>query len=279
MAGKIRFITHNLGDTATALSATSEVAALPIENVQLVPRSKVWRSTSGVAQTITGDFAASSSISGFVLGRHNLTEDSTVVITLHDAIGGGGSIIETSGTITVSAQQAYESASALEFQDLRNISYFWTNPDGTKDLQTGVLSYKVVIAPGGGTNTFFDVGRIIVGDYIEPTYNISYGFGVTWDEKTKQYRTDSGSLRSDVAIPYKLLTFDLKTISEVDRVILGEAFADVGKRKDFFVTMFPDDTSDAKAADFSGIVKLNKMPKYTGIQCDWYNSKYTMEEV
>ena len=43
MAGKIRFITHNEADLSTNIAATSEL--LPADNMQLIPRSKIWRST------------------------------------------------------------------------------------------------------------------------------------------------------------------------------------------------------------------------------------------
>lgn len=276
MANKIRFIMHNHSDSAE-MTATNASTTLPIENVQLVSRSSVFRATAA-STTITGTFSSAQSISAVVVGRHNLTQNSTIRITLHDNITGTGTTLGDSGTITVSAEQAYSTMSDVEFPDLKNIA--WFNRNGTtlvKNINTNVRSYKIVIS-GSGMSTM-DIGRILAGDYIEPTYNISYGHGLTWEDDTSQYRSDAGSLRSDIGIPYKKFDFDLNTISEADRIILGEAFADVGKRKDFFVSMFPENSSKAKVGDYSGIVKLNKMPKYTAIQCEWLSSKYSMEEV
>ena len=80
-------------------------------------------------------------------------------------------------------------------------------------------------------------------------------------------------------IPYKKFEFDIKTINEVDRVILQRALTNVGLRKDFYFSAFPEDCSVDKQEDYSAIVKLTKVPKVTEFQSSWYKSKYVMEEV
>lgn len=274
MANKIRFTLHNQADLVTNLAATTEETTLPAVNMQLTPRSKIWRSTAGTVQSITGTLASAQNITTITVGRHNLTQNSTVEIWLYSGVQSGQL---ANDSITISAAEAYESASTLEYQDLRNITWYSEDANNDKVDVTGVNSFRVDITGSG--MSYIDVGRLFVGDFIEPTYNISYGHALSYEEQTKQYRTASGTLRSDVALPYKRFNFNINTISEADRAILMEAFADVGKRRDFYMSIYHDPNTEVKSIDYSGIVKLSKIPKYTEIQCSWYKSKYTMDEV
>lgn len=275
MAGKIRFILHNQSDLAT-ITATSEVATLPIENVQNVSRSRVWRSTGTTTQTITGTFTADKTISAVTFGRHNLAVGSTITINLRNSVG---STVKTSGAISITASDAYTAASEIEYQDIRNYTWYSEDANGDKESFTNIRSYQIIVALGTSSMSFFECGRIIVGDFIEPTYNLSYGHSLGLKEETKQFRTASGTLRSDMAWPYKIFSFDLGVINETDRGILLEAFADIGLRRDFTLSVFPAQTEKIKNRDYTAIMKLNSMPSFTEIQCNWYKSKCSMEEV
>jgi len=146
-------------------------------------------------------------------------------------------------------------------------------------VQTGIRGFKIELFSAGSNISYFEVGRLIVGKYIQPTYNIGYGHSLTWEETTKQYRTDSGSLRSDVSIPYRKFEFSLGTITETDRITLQHELRNAGLRRDMFVSLFPEDVSNDKKEDYSGIVKMTKVPKFTEFAQNYYKSKYIMEEV
>jgi len=146
-------------------------------------------------------------------------------------------------------------------------------------VQTGIRGFKIELFSAGSNVSYFELGRLIIGKYIQPTYNIGYGHSLTWEETTKQYRTDAGSLRSDISIPYRKFEFNLGTITEDDRVLLQHELRNVGLRKDLFVSLFPEDSSNEKKLDYSGIVKMTKVPKFTEFAQNYYKSKYTMEEV
>jgi hypothetical protein len=125
---------------------------------------------------------------------------------------------------------------------------------------------------------YFEVGRLIMGEYEEPTYNISYNHTMTWDENTSQYRAGSGTLRSDNPTVNKKFEFNINTIPEADRITLYKEFSEIGLTKDFYISMFPNDNSYDKELDYSGIVKLTKIPKYTNFITGYYKSSFVMEE-
>jgi len=126
---------------------------------------------------------------------------------------------------------------------------------------------------------YYEIGRVFLGEYIEPTYNISAGHDISWQENTKQYRASSGTLRSDIATKNKNFSFSLNTITESDRTNIQKKLMKLGMNKDFYISIFSDAETISKSTDYSEIVKLTKIPKYTHIICDYYKANYEVEEV
>lgn len=271
---KIRFTLNNLVDIASTITATNEVATLPIENVQDMSRGKIFRSTT-TTSVITITFPTTYTISTFTVGNHNLTLNDTIAYTFYDGINGTGTSLH-SGNFQITSDGAKETASDIIYSDIKNATYYKENANNVLEPQTGVRSVVLFVSRASGV---VDIGRIIIGDAVEATYNISYGHYLSFEEPTTQYRTDSGSLRSDMALPYKRFEFNMNTMSESDRQVLQRGFADVGKRRDFTVSVFPCDDIEEKKIDYSGIVKLTRIPKFQEFQHNWYKAKYVMEEV
>lgn len=145
---------------------------------------------------------------------------------------------------------------------------------------TGVVpAVQVIKITIYNTTQETEIGRVIIGAYVEPTYNLSYGHAISWEEPTKQYRTDAGTLRSDIGVPIRKLKFDLGTINAVDRTTISQVMRTVGKRRDFYLSLFPEDTDEDKKEEYSGIVKLTKIPSISEFAPLYYKSKYEMEEV
>jgi hypothetical protein len=170
-------------------------------------------------------------------------------------------------TVDAHADSAFGVGHALYASDASGASgiTWWADSISTKDA--GIFM------------PYFEIGRMFVGTYFEPTYNMSFNHSMSWEEKTKQYRTDAGTLRSDFSLPFRKYTLNLSVISEADRATLQEGLTQLGLRKDFYLSEFPETTCVNKENDFSAIVKLTKVPKYSEIQANYYKSSYTMEEV
>jgi hypothetical protein len=141
----------------------------------------------------------------------------------------------------------------------------------------GVQSMKIFFNVPTGLQ--LDIGRLIIGDYIEPVYNLNYNHKIEWKEDSNQYRTEGYTLRSDISVPVRKMEFSLDTIHKEDRTKLVEGFRYVGLRKDFYINLFPESTSEAKEIDYSGIMKLTKEPITLEHAQNIYKSKYVMEEV
>lgn len=124
-----------------------------------------------------------------------------------------------------------------------------------------------------------DIGRLIIGNYIEPENNLSYNHKLSWEEDSKQYRTEGYTLRSDISVPYRRMEFSLDALPAEDKYRLTEEFRSIGLRKDFYINLFPNCPCEDKDRDYSGIVKLTKIPTISEYAPEIYRSKYVMEEV
>lgn len=149
-----------------------------------------------------------------------------------------------------------------------------------------IITCNMTTLDAGGTGdpvepgiAYFEIGRVYLGEYIEPSYNISLNHAISWPENTSQYRANSGTLRSDIVTSNRAFEFDLKTIPEVDKEPLHKKLITKGLREDFYISMFPEDTSEDKIIDYSGLVKFTQVPKYTEFISGYYKSKYIMEEI
>ena len=133
--------------------------------------------------------------------------------------------------------------------------------------------------PGVSSMPYFEIGRLYIGEYLEPTYNISLGHGLSPKEDTSQYRSSSGTLRSDFATTNRSFEFSLKTIPEADREVLHNKLISKGKKDDFYISIFPEHKSFDKEIDYSGLVKFTKIPQYTEFINNYYKSDYMVEEI
>lgn len=301
----LRMVTDNYIDTSI-LSATPTLSTtLNQENLKNVSRAKVTRSTSASIQEISGIFNEEKTVSSIIIGRHNFPEGTLYRAILYSDNAYTTSIYDT-GNLVISADElgsdlwtwgdflwgatAWGADRQIEaFAPKANLAHWLPSEVQARSFK---LIIDVPVSSGGlfpmnktyypiytGTNTHFEIGRLIIGKYIEPTYNTSYGHNISWVEDTKQYRTDAGTLRSDISLPNRRFEFDIGTMTEIDRTLIQNALRRVGLRKDIFISLFPEDPDVTKQIDYSGIVKLVKVPTYTEYAPKYYKSKYIMEEV
>ena len=279
----MRIVAENYVDVSTITSVPSNTT---IDNLKSYARSKVL--TTELTDTsieLSMTMGAQAPVSTVIIGRHNLKAGMTVQIELYSGVF--STLVHDSGIMTVTSEESSEPSFSgawgefiwgeypfgVELFSTPNLSYVYWVPTTVSN----VLTLKITI---DGATSAMEIGRLIVGDYIEPTHTISYGHTLSWLEKTRQDRAGSeGSLRSTVKAPAKRITFSLNTINENDRPIIQNAFRYSGLRKDLYISLFPEDENVSKLNDYSGIMKLTKIPSISEYAPVYYKSSYTMEEV
>lgn len=288
MLNKLRLITYNYVDVSDLSSTPARDRTQNLKSYDRGKTARIDTSTSGGSFNIEMVMGSVAPVTGIVIGRHNFPIGLELRIKLYNNIGvevhDSGSIIIDSltagsdkipwGEFTWGSVVWGADRLAEEFAPKANYVY-WVPEIDQVDTQE-ILSVQIHISY---PDAIIEIGRLIVGEYIQPTFTMSYGHNLSWQENTKQYRKDGNTLRSNIALPVRKLEFALNTINAEDRATLQDGMRRVGLRRDLFISLFPNDNDLAKTRDYSGIVKLTKIPITTEFTNLYYKSKYVMEEV
>lgn len=297
---KLRFVLNNYVDTSslfTSLATTDPV--LNIENLKFSSKAKVMRTVDNSTIEIKGIFNSSKAVSAIILGAHNFTLNTRYTINLYGETSFSNLLYSSETQLITEGSQAseilpwgvflwgidawgFDVIKEDEFQPVKNLVH-WID-----SVVYNVKSFVIRLSIDDPVEeldipnsliTYFEIGRLIIGEYIEVPYNISFGHSLSWEENTQQYRTQSGSLKSNFSTPYRKWQFSLNTIPESSRISIQHGLRSVGLRKDFFMSCFPGDLSRDKEIDYSGIVKLTKIPKYSEFAPNYYRANYEIEEI
>ena len=274
---KIAFILENIIDdeSATLLAVPTPVLTLPVANLKKTNRSYVFRSTSTANQSITGNYSGGQYVSALALSRHNLT--GTVRFRIFSQQYQSGTVLYDSGALVVSNFEAWgdfiwgSNAWGQEFDDELPSNYvlFFDEVLGA--------SFQLDIDNTANADGYFEIARMFQGIVFQPTTNMSWKASLTWDEDTKQIRTDGGTLYSEPSLPYRKLKFSLDWLTEQDRFTLSERMRVIGKRKDIFVSAYPDST-DLKYNEYAFVGKFTKLPVFSHNHVGNFTSSYEIEE-
>lgn len=140
-------------------------------------------------------------------------------------------------------------------------------------------SVKVTISANSTSpSTFFEVNRLILGQYFQPVYNFSKGYSFGIAETGKSFRTDGGRLVREFSHFYRTLGLNFSVIPESDRSIFYEMFLHCGLRTDLLVSTFPLATEINKEENFTMLAKFTKPFIFSQIVEDFYSLNVAMEE-
>lgn len=280
MTANARLIFPNVADDATLISSPAEVAALPVENLQVQTRGDVWRSNGVIsAQHILGDLVGYQPVSALALVRHNLTATATYRLRLYDGAGQTGTTLYDSGTVmTGGTLQGWG-------------EFVWgVDPWGSATLEdwpvpylavwfaaVTALSFDLELTDTGNPDGYLQAARLVLGDTFEPAHNMAYGLEIAWREQSKQVRTEGGTLRTDEREAYRRIGFALGVLSVAERATLFDRLRRVGLRNDLFLSCFPNDATSLER-DYAGLVKLVDIPSMTADLPLNYRTQLVFEE-
>ena len=281
----IRIISNADFDSATLTSSLAMAANAPITNLQIGLRAKVARTASVASWTISGVYPDAKSVSAVSLYKHNFSSLATMTVQLYSdtalTIQKGATFTATLGGVAKEFGLAFQPAGwglggviwgGATF-DAWPASYFTT----WFTTVEAVMGFKITITDAGAA-TYLEIGRIYMGDYWSPSVNVSYGATMGWQEQSKQFRTDGGSLRTEGYEPYRTFDLAFDVLNEAERAELLTMIRKLGMRKDFFMSVAPTAGGNLEN-DYTSAVKLTSMPKFSTPYYDNYTTNITLEEV
>lgn len=265
MSSNVRFISVNHADDATLSASPAAVSTLPVTNLQLSPRGKISRFTGLATQDIDGTLPSSRLVSGFVLYRHNLTTSATCRLRLYSDVAMTTLIYDTGAFVALPGKALGELDWGI---DPLGASVFTGWGEAFTQLwftPIKIRAFKITLTDAGNPDGYIDVGRLFLGPFLEPLINIEFGtLQLGWSEGSTQTRTGGGSLRTDSspAGPYRCLTMSLNGLNEGERSRFVDFQRTTGLRKDFFVSVFPEQ-GGALERDHAMVGKLVSQDKFT----------------
>lgn len=259
----LRLCAKNAFDSATLTASPASVTTLPVTNLQLPARARVWRSTSDAAQTILATWNGSGAYLTFVnLLRHNLESGSTWRVQVYSDAAWTTQVYD-SGTV-----DAYDYATLGELDfgvDPLGSSVF----DGFLGQMSSLvyfprvlaLSVKITLTNVGNSAGYLQASYLFGGDALELAYNAREA-GLAWRETGDFERSDGGSPRSQSSVSYRELDLNLAALHADDRPQLMDMLRYAGRRKPVFVALYPG-AGGEKERDYTLVGKFTDLPDLT----------------
>ena len=269
-------------DTSTLSASPALVTTLPVTNLQDPTRARIARTTSLAQQQILGNLTSLQIVNSLVLWRHNLSATATWRLELFSGANQSGTTVYDSGTI-----------SAVSLKSLGDLEW-GIDPIGATVFEAGAeswslsysvlwftdaaaLSFRLTLTDAANTNAYMEASRLMLGRYFSPAVNVDYGLGLSWVDESRQIRTAGGTLRTDAGVIYRQIAFDLSALSESERPKFIEIMRSSGKRKDLFVSIFPE-AGGEKERDYSMVAKITNNHDNVTITHGIYQDTLTLQE-
>lgn len=244
----LRIIESSLSDSATLSDGNSNISSsMPVANLQNSLREYYTRTTNLSDMIINVDFAADQVVSAVHLGRCNLSSAATWRIQCYDAASQSGNIVYDSAAIDFIVPLTFGEldwgvdafgAAAMEDWAQRFATHWFS--------AVAVRSMKITISDSANADGYLQAGRLFIGRYFSPSTNCDWGASLLWHDRSEQYRTAGGSLRTENRDSYRELSFNLSWLDDGEATRLLNMQKTNGKRGDYFISFYPSGSGQRK---------------------------------
>lgn len=275
---------ENRIDDATSLTADSEVATLPIANVQDRQLVKVYRSDAATTIQIDANFGAGKVIDFVAIIRHNISQTGTVRVRL--------------STVSDFSTTVYDSGTGKawpiveEFGTLPWGVFSWggfLNPTVAADYT--ISTYRVLTTPvvaqylridivdSSNTDGYIEIGRLISGPAYRPSQNYAFGAEFEFVDESRVVKSRGGQTFIDEVERFRRVSFELLNIPEAE--IFSNVFNSIDRRrgiaKDILVIPQPNDEATFVTQNIYGrLVSTTPIQNRT---MEYYGRQFEIEEL
>lgn len=242
--GNIRFHVENLIDDAVTLTPSSEQEAWPAANLRHPFRTLTWKAESGTAAHVDIDCGVDGYARALCVINHNLVSGS-ITVTASDAADFSSPVLETTAEAMRPVFGYGDSGYGLHTYGgwMTLVEQGQFSPDFFSVIyfpSAWARYWRVAFAEPADTGlTAIEVGRIILGDYIEPSRDIQLGYKLMPVDESRAIYAEGGQRYIDRKPKRR------KIVLEPSPLMDGEvywAFFDllyrIGRRKDLMAVPF-----------------------------------------
>lgn len=272
--------TDHCSDLAVTSSASS---SLGIGNVQSAVRGDVWRSSSLSAQVITGTFGG------------NARQISHLSIWPADGSSLIGAQVRVRMWSDVAQTTLVRDVAATDFWTPSGDNYntfLWgiqswnvSNSDKTARLAPfvtwftpiAVSAFEITITNAGAVDTnYFEIRRIVLGDYVEAPYNAGLGAAPKWGTTSKFTRGKFGGLRRQTGALSRELRAEYAFKAEADRAAWMDFCYMADPGNEILLSLFQDGTK--RDRDFTVLGSLEVLNPMVWENVDFHKLQLAIVE-
>lgn len=274
----VKMILVNESDKSTLTGPSGELPNLPVTNLQKSGRTNVLRTNVLTNQTITGNMEGVKAIGGFAISNHNLTVLGEVRVRMWDGFDQTGNLTYDSGVIVAGTPNQW------------GLFQWGLQPWGaTSEAGTGIQvlvrffdtitasSFQIDYEDPANPENYIDFGRLFIGAVFNPQVGSDYGATFSYEDSSKQTRTDGGTLRTEVSQIYRKLTMPMNYLNLQDRAVLSLASRELGLKTEVLVSLFPD-ASGQLFTDYTFVGKFTRIVSFQSIFHEYFGADIVVEE-
>lgn len=239
----MRICPYNFFDNATLVETPTMLTTMPSTNMQLTARDKTARSVgaASVTQTIQGTWADGLAriIDSFFIFQHNCQGGSIRLRLFANA--------NYTGTTQDTTTLAFPSPiTSLGF----DFGFPASSPDSSNDPLFASAPYSLFFSAfsaksfqidfTSGVRSYWDIGRIFLGKYVEAPFNPRYGLTITEANNDVQVRTKGASLRTRPGYDWREFKIDTFVLTVGDRALWRDLVKILKMSGNFAFSLYPN---------------------------------------
>lgn len=276
-----RIVPRNFHDEATLATEFAPVDGYSIDNTKDRQRSRVWRSTDGTDQYVSGTYAdgLSRTVDHFSMFLHRchggqfrlrLYSDNNWTTQVHDSTL--VDIMPPSDGLDWGIDPYGDGTTDPYFTD----APFWLWLDEPIEH----LSFRYYFSSNVSTYdaAYWQVARFFLGLSYEFPYSVLYDNALGFVDQTERNRSRGGSLRTNVGPNWREFTADIKRLPEADRAGWIDLKRRLGTGRDFVFSLFPEDGTRKERDHMMNCVFKTLDPMVRWLP-GWLSSRIQIEEV
>lgn len=243
----LRILYKNIADNASSISAlTAASADMDYDKLLTEIKTEVFRSTN-TSPTITYNWGTDQSINCVVLPCTNLSESATIRIKLYDSLN--NLLYDSTAVDAVLSTHIYSGPLTYNV-NLFSFGFYSKTAHWIPTLYSTVRKMEIILSDPSNPAGYIDCSRVLAGEYWEPTYNVDKGLQLSTLDESITSRTNAGNLVSNRGFIYDKVSFNYSLVPSTDKSTLSEIIKSVGTSKNFFVSIFPENSDGDEEHDF-----------------------------
>jgi len=218
-----RFLWNNLFDDAI-LDASSEATNYPVENIQNEWPTFAWRATGKASEWVSINLGTTSpGVKALVIKGHNFSAGASIRIQADDDPAYGSLDVEL--ILPVVSE---------------TMTCFWTTAQNYR-------YWRITIADASNTDAYVKIGRIFLGGYFSPTYDVS-SYSMQVDDPSGVGLSVGGQLSASNRTHYKAWNYQFAYVPGSDKTTFESIFTEVGFSKPYFIVENVYDSTSTRYA-------------------------------